>query len=106
MWHRTKRLSTRRPGAPLNVDRRRRLLGSGGVGRCAGTTGRSWTLPDGDAVPVQVVEDLVGGVAGELLDVRGGQADVGVGGAEERGGGPVADTTQLILFRMPNLHFS
>ena len=38
---------------------------------------------------VQVVQDLVGGVAGELLGMLCGQAGVGVGGTEERGSGPV-----------------
>lgn len=46
-------------------------------------------------MPVQVVEDLVGGVASELLNVRCRQAYVRVRGAEEHGGGPVGGRKPL-----------
>jgi hypothetical protein len=39
--------------------------------------------PDRDAVLVQQVQDLFGGVSGELLDVHRGQPDVQVRGAQE-----------------------
>jgi hypothetical protein len=46
--------------------------------------------PDRDAVLVQQVRDLFGGVSGELFDVHRGQPDVHVRGAQEprRGCGP------------------